>query len=33
VVTHSIPLDAAAINAALDGLEKYSSGIRTVVIP
>jgi propanol-preferring alcohol dehydrogenase len=33
VVTRSIPLDAAAINAALDGLEKYSAGIRTVVVP
>jgi propanol-preferring alcohol dehydrogenase len=33
VVTKSIPLDAAAINAALDGLEKYSTGIRTVVTP
>jgi propanol-preferring alcohol dehydrogenase len=33
VVTKTIPLDAAAINGALDGLEKYSAGIRTVVIP
>jgi 2-desacetyl-2-hydroxyethyl bacteriochlorophyllide A dehydrogenase len=33
VVTRSIPLDATAINAALDGLEKYSAGIRTVVVP
>jgi propanol-preferring alcohol dehydrogenase len=33
VVTRSIPLDAAAINAALDGLERYSAGIRTVIIP
>ncbi|MGO9308959.1 MAG: alcohol dehydrogenase catalytic domain-containing protein [Spirochaetia bacterium] len=33
VVTRSIPLDAAAINGALDGLEKYSAGIRTVVVP
>jgi propanol-preferring alcohol dehydrogenase len=32
-VTRSIPLDPAAINAALDGLEKYSAGIRTVVVP
>ncbi len=33
VVTRSIPLEASAINAALDGLEKYSGGIRTVVVP
>ena len=33
VVTRSIPLDAEAINSALDGLEKYSTGIRTVVVP
>jgi propanol-preferring alcohol dehydrogenase len=33
VVTRSIPLDAAAINGTLDGLEKYSTGIRTVVTP
>ncbi len=33
VVTRSIPLDASAINAALDGLEKYAGGIRTVVLP
>jgi len=33
VVTRSIPLDASAINASLDGLEKYSGGIRTVVVP
>jgi len=33
VVTKSIPLDAGAINAALDGLERFAGGIRTVVIP
>ena len=33
VVTRSIPLDAGSINSALDGLEKYSTGIRTVVVP
>jgi len=33
VVTRSIPLEASAINAALDGLEKFSAGIRTVVVP
>ena len=33
VVTRSIPLDARAINETLDGLEKYSAGIRTVIVP
>ncbi len=33
VVTQSIPLEAGAINAALDGLEKFAGGIRTVVVP
>jgi len=33
VVTRTIPLDAAAINDALDSLEKYEGGIRTVIIP
>ena len=31
VVTRTIPLDAAAINAALDGLERGGAGIRTVI--
>ncbi len=33
VVTKSIPLDAGAINAAIDNLEKFGGGIRTVVVP
>ena len=33
VVTRTIPLDAAAINAALDALEKYEGGLRTVIVP
>ena len=33
VVTQTIPLDASAINAALDALEKYEGGIRTVITP
>jgi len=33
VVTKSIPLDAGAINAALDNLERFGRGIRTVVTP
>jgi D-arabinose 1-dehydrogenase-like Zn-dependent alcohol dehydrogenase len=33
VVTRTIPLDPAAINAALDALERYESGIRTVIVP
>jgi propanol-preferring alcohol dehydrogenase len=33
VVTRTIPLEAAAINAALDGLEKGAAGIRTAVVP
>ena len=31
VVTRSIPLQAEAINAALDGLERFGSGLRTVI--
>jgi len=33
VVTKSIPLDAGAINDALDRLEQFAGGIRTVVVP
>jgi 2-desacetyl-2-hydroxyethyl bacteriochlorophyllide A dehydrogenase len=33
VVTRTIPLDASAINAALDALERYEGGIRTVITP
>jgi len=33
VVTRTIPLDASAINDALDGLERYEGGVRTVIAP
>ncbi len=33
VVTRTIPLDPAAINAALDSLERYEGGLRTVIVP
>jgi len=33
VVTRTVPLEAAAINAVLDGLEKGAAGIRTVIVP
>jgi propanol-preferring alcohol dehydrogenase len=33
IVTRTIPLDADAINAALDSLEKFSSDVRTVIVP
>lgn len=33
VVTRTIPLDAAAVNEALDGLERGAPGIRTVIVP
>jgi 2-desacetyl-2-hydroxyethyl bacteriochlorophyllide A dehydrogenase len=33
VVTRTVPLDVAAINAVLDGLEKGAPGIRTVIAP
>jgi D-arabinose 1-dehydrogenase-like Zn-dependent alcohol dehydrogenase len=33
VVTRTIPLAAAAVNAAIDGLEKGAAGIRTVIVP
>ncbi len=33
VVTRTIPLDPAAINGALDALERYEGGIRTVIVP
>jgi 2-desacetyl-2-hydroxyethyl bacteriochlorophyllide A dehydrogenase len=32
-VTRTIPLDAGAINAALDELESYGAAIRTVIVP
>jgi len=33
VITQRVPLEAAAINAALDGLSRYGSEVRTVVVP
>ena len=33
VVTRTLPLEAAAINAALDALERFEGGVRTVVQP
>jgi propanol-preferring alcohol dehydrogenase len=33
VVTRTVPLDAEAINAALDDLETFGPGIRTVIMP
>ena len=33
VVTRTIPLDSIAINRALDALERYDGGIRTVIVP
>jgi hypothetical protein len=33
VVTRSIPLDAAAVNAAMDALEQFGGAVRTVITP
>jgi propanol-preferring alcohol dehydrogenase len=33
VVTSSVPLDAGAINQAMDDLEGYRSPVRTVIVP
>ncbi|MBI3150711.1 MAG: zinc-binding dehydrogenase [Chloroflexi bacterium] len=33
IVTKTIPLDADAVNAVLDDLEKFSSDVRTVIVP
>ena len=33
VVSRTIPLEAGAINAALDDLEKFSAEVRTVIVP
>jgi propanol-preferring alcohol dehydrogenase len=33
VITRTVPLDAEAINAALDDLETFGPGIRTVITP
>lgn len=32
-ITHTVPLDANAINHALDNLENFSSDVRTVIVP
>lgn len=32
-VTERIPLDAAAVNSALDGLDRYGDRVRTVIVP
>jgi 2-desacetyl-2-hydroxyethyl bacteriochlorophyllide A dehydrogenase len=33
VVTNTVPLQADAVNQALDALERFSAGIRTVIVP
>ncbi|GMV35098.1 MAG: alcohol dehydrogenase [Chloroflexi bacterium] len=33
IVSKTIPLDADEINAALDDLEKFGGGVRTVIVP
>ena len=33
IVTRAIPLEANAVNATLDGLEKFSGDVRTVIVP
>ncbi len=33
VVTRTVPLDAKAVNQALDDLERFSGGIRVVIVP
>jgi len=33
VITRRIPLDAAATNDALDNLQRYGAGVRTVIVP
>lgn len=33
IVTKTIPLDAKAVNQALDDLEKFGSEVRTVIVP
>ncbi|HNF33163.1 MAG TPA: zinc-binding dehydrogenase [Anaerolineales bacterium] len=33
IVTRTVPLDANAINATLDSLEKFSGDVRTVIVP
>jgi hypothetical protein len=33
VVSRTVPLEAAAINGALDDLERFSGEVRTVIVP
>jgi Zn-dependent alcohol dehydrogenase len=33
VITRTVPLDAEAINAALDDLEAFGPDVRTVITP
>ena len=33
IVTRAVPLEANAVNATLDALEKFSGGVRTVIVP
>jgi threonine dehydrogenase-like Zn-dependent dehydrogenase len=33
VITRTVPLDAEAINEAMDALERFSGDIRTVITP
>jgi hypothetical protein len=33
IVSRTVPLDADAINAALDDLEHFGSEVRTVIVP
>jgi propanol-preferring alcohol dehydrogenase len=33
IVTRTVPLEAAAINSVLDGLEHFSDDVRAVVVP
>jgi threonine dehydrogenase-like Zn-dependent dehydrogenase len=33
VVSRTLPLEADAINAALDELEHFTAGVRTVIVP
>ena len=33
IVTRTVPLNADAINATLDSLEKFSGDVRTVIVP
>jgi Zn-dependent alcohol dehydrogenase len=33
VVTRTVPLDAEAVNEAMDALERFSGDIRTVITP